>query len=83
MDFSEVFCCIGSVIVKMVPCVSDKEDWSVELTLIIPPCASIIRLVMARPRPVPEDFLVIKGSKILSRSSEAILSPVLDMEMRS
>jgi hypothetical protein len=42
---------------------------------IVPPCSSTIFLTLGRPSPIPERFVVKKGSKTLSTSSSGIGTP--------
>ncbi len=58
---------------------TDKQEVVDEHTSILPLCASMICLAIAKPRPVPLDLYVTKGSKIVSNFSDVIPHPVSDI----
>ena len=61
---------IGKAIVNVVPL------FMVVFTLIVPPCASMIRLHMAKPKPIPCAFVVTRGEKSFCKVASGIPKPV-------
>lgn len=64
------FSCIGRRSLKVVPFPLMLSTW------MEPPCSSIILLQMDKPKPVPVDFVVKKGSNACSISSRLIPQPL-------
>jgi len=52
-----------------------------DVTVIVPPCASIMRLQMAKPKPIPCALVVTNGEKSLGKRSSGIPVPVSAIEI--